>query len=348
VRAARQWLWRRLVGAKFGSGLLTELDRISGLADAGLTPDIARALLAATPPNGSVPALDALGTVGDKDKEDAGLAARIKSMPGFVFWDWDWWFQNTRKHGLYDVEDGGIPGALAQLRTTFQSWEAKAAEGAGLQAAAAVVAQAQQEQQAITLADRLEMKFGAEVIGAATERSQALRTHLEQHRDYYRYVLFQALPPSEQLQRLMEAAPQLRVGMFEPHVVASDGPNLAIPLSPLAETTLMSLVDNLADSLEKAAKDAEAAGDRIATDSIILPTPGVTVESWLGDCSACEDHLEQTRAASLREAVARARMAELEADRRAARLQAKDLSDFDPEVAPWLHLDVGQDPSGEA
>ncbi|GIF21563.1 hypothetical protein BJ973_004992 [Actinoplanes tereljensis] len=325
LSAAQRWLWKRLVGAKFGTGLTTELDRLAG---ASVTPEAARSLLSAVPPAGSAPALDGLGGVGDKDKEDAGLALRITSMPGYVFWDWGtFWYPNGKKEGIYDVEDGGIPGALAQLKTAFQNWEAKEAEGAGQQAAAAVVAAAGEEQTTTTIADKLEMKFGAEMIGSARERSQTLLTHLNQHRDYYRYVLFQALPPSEQLQRLMEGAPQLKIGMFEPHVVASDGPNLAIPLAPLAETTLMKVVTSLATEMEKATQEAEASGERIATDTVILPTPGISVESWRGDCEALEDHLVELRVAEARRAVAEARVAELEADRRAARIAAGDLDD---------------------
>jgi antitoxin (DNA-binding transcriptional repressor) of toxin-antitoxin stability system len=343
VKSAQRWLWRRLVAAKFGGGLLGELDRLAGMQAA--TPDIARSLLAAAPPNGSVPTLDGLGGLSDQEKEDAGLAARIKSMPGYVFWDWGpFWYPNCKRDGLYDVDDGGIAGALAQLRSTFQAWEAKESEGSGLQAAAAVVAQANAEQAATTLADRLEMKFGVEIVGAAMERSEALRAHLNQHREYYRYVLFQAMPPSEQLQRLMDVAPQLRVGMFEPHVVASDGPNLAIPLSPLAETTLRKVVTNLAEELEKAAKEAEAAGDRIKTDSVILPTPGVSVESWLGGCSGCEEHLEKLRAAEARASIAQARLTELEGDRRKAMLDAGDRSDPDPTAEPSLHVRFEQVP----
>ncbi|GAA2625811.1 hypothetical protein [Paractinoplanes durhamensis] len=325
LSSAQRWLWKRLVGAKFGTGLTTELDRLTG---ATISPEAARSLLSAVPPAGSAPALDSLGGLGDKDKEDAGLAGRITAMPGYVFWDWGtFWYPNGKKEGIYDVEDGGIPGALAQLKTAFQNWEAKEAEGSGQQAAAAVVAAASEEQTTTTIADKLEMKFGAEMIGSARERSQTLLTHLNQHRDYYRYVLFQALPPSEQLQRLMEGAPQLKIGMFEPHVVASDGPNLAIPLAPLAESTLMKVINSLATEMEKATREAEASGDRIATDTVILPTPGISVESWRGDCEALEDHLVELRKAEARRAVAEARSAELEADRRAARIAAEDYSD---------------------
>jgi hypothetical protein len=340
---AQRWLWRRLVAAKFGGGLLTELDGLG--AKTTLQPSDARSLIAAIPAPGSFPALDGLGGLSDQEKEDAGLAARIKSMPGYMFWDWGpFWYPNCKRDGLYDVEDGGLPGALAQLRTTFQAWETKETEGVGLQAAAAVVEQAKGEQAATTLADRLEMKFGVETVGAAMERSEALRAHLNLHRDYYRYVLFQAMPPSEQLQRLLDVAPQLRVGMFEPHVVASDGPNLAIPLSPLVQTTLMSLVTNLSDELEQAATEAEAAGEQIAVDSVIFPTPGVSVESWLGECSGCEEHLEKLRTADERVAEAEARVAELEGDRRSARLEADNYDDPSPTAPPELLVRLTQSP----
>src|SRR4029453_13393967 len=112
---------------------------------------------------------------------------------------------------------------------------------------------------------------------------------------------FQGMSTGAQIGRLMDLAPQPSIGMFEPHVVASDGPNLAVPLTPLAETTLATVVANLADILEQAAEDAEAAGSRIGVDDIILTTPGVSVESWLGKCSGCADHTEKLRAAEIRQ-----------------------------------------------
>jgi hypothetical protein len=100
----------------------------------------------------------------------------------------------------------------------------------------------------------------------------------------------------------------------------------------LAETTLAKVVKNLADVLEEAAKQAEAAGEKIAVDDVILTTPGISVESWLGQCSGCEDHTEKLRAAEARRAEADARQAELEADRYDARLKAKPPELDDPSV----------------
>ncbi len=339
VKAAQRWLWVRLVAAKFGTGIGAALADLAATPAPG--PDDARRVVAATPAQGGAPPLDGLGTLSEAEKDNAGLFARVAAKGG----PWWWWYPRVKDNGLYSVDDGGIPGLLTQLRTTFQAWEAKESEGAGLQAAAAAAAAAQNEQTATTIADKLELKFGSENIGAAMERSQALLVHLNAHLDYYRYVLFQAMPPSEQLQRLMDIAPQLKVGTFEPHVVASDGPNLAVPLTPLAETALAKLVQNLSEVLEKAAVEAGAAGDRIATDHAILTTPGLSVESWLGDCSGCEDHIEKTRAAELRLAVAAARQAELHADRLAARLAADppDLSDPSPERTPSVNVHVDDD-----
>ncbi|MGW2196785.1 hypothetical protein ACWCSH_31205 [Streptosporangium sp. NPDC001682] len=337
VEAANRWLFLRLIAFKFGDGLLTALSELSAVATPG--PDDARRLIAAMPPLGSFPALDGLGSLSEKEKEDAGLFGASAGALGGPWW---WWYPRLKDCHFYDVADGGIPGLLGQLRTKFQDWETKEAEGKGLEQAEAVVNRANNEQQKATIADRLEMKFGAETVGSARERQEALLAHLNEHREYYRFVLFQAMPPSEQLQRIMEMAPQLRVGMFEPHVVASDGPNLAIPLTPIAETTIAKVVTNLTKRMRLASDEALKAGKRIATDRVILTTPGVSVESWLGGCSGCEDHVEQLRTAQARTSVAEARIRELEADRRAAMLENGDRSDPDPPVTSALHVMVEQ------
>jgi hypothetical protein len=58
-------------------------------------------------------------------------------------------------------------------------------------------------------------------------------------------------------------------------------------------------------------------------NEMILPTPGVSVESWLGRCNGCDEHLSQLRAADARQAVAVSRRAELEAERLEARLEVR-------------------------
>jgi hypothetical protein len=350
VVAANRWLWRRLVSFKFGDGLLTALGELLSKGAPG--PDDARRVVASTPALGSFPSLDGLGGLSEKEKEDAGLYGKSaanrsdkKHDGGALEGPWWWWYPRLKDSGFYNVADGGIPGLLTALRTKLSDWETKEAEGAGLEQAQAAVDRAQNEQERTTIADRLEMKFGAETVGAAFERREALLAHLNQHCDYYRFVLFQSMPPSEQLQRITELAPQLKVGTFEPHVVASDGPNLAVPLTPLATTTIAKVVSNLSCSMEEATHEALVAADQIATDQVIMTTPGVSVESWLGDCGGCEEHLEKERSTQLRLSVAQARQSELHADRLAARLAAKppDLTDPSPPVAPAIAVHVDGD-----
>jgi hypothetical protein len=350
VTAVNRWLWRRLVAAKHGNGLLVALGELADLktvpavpASPGTPavpavpgPDDARRLLAAMPATTAFPTLDALGSLPESDKDAAGLFGAASAFGG----GWWWWYPQLKDRGCYRVSDEGVPGLLTQLRTVFRDWETKEAEGAGIERADAALQRAGDEQQKTTIADRLEMKYGAEAIGAASERQEALITHLNAHLNYYRFVLFQAMPPSEQLQALMATAPQLKVGMFEPHVVSSDGPNLALPLTPLAESTISKVVKNLSARMQKATEEALTADERTAVDRVILTTPGVSVESWLGSCSGCEPHVESMRAAELRREVADARHAELEADRLAARLAAKDYSNPTPAVPLPLHVAV--------
>ena len=49
----------------------------------------------------------------------------------------------------------------------------------------------------------------------------------------------------------------------------------------------------------------------------------MTVESWLGRCTACGDHEEAVRAVELRQAEAQARLMEVEASRQEKRLSRK-------------------------
>ena len=79
------------------------------------------------------------------------------------------------------------------------------------------------------------------------------------------------------------------------------------------------------------------AGEQIATDEVILPTPGVSVEPWLDGSSCCEHDIGKLREAAAPEAEAQARIVELEADRRVKMLDPDDTSDPDQDGAPRLH-----------
>jgi hypothetical protein len=138
--------------------------------------------------------------------------------------------------------------------------------------------------------------------------------HLREHWSYYRFALFQALPPSEQLDRLIVGSSYvLRAGMFEPRVVSAHGDQLAVPLNTSNYPGLEAFLLNMLGEV----KETEP-----STSTVLLPTPGMSIESRLGRCTGCEETIERTRAIELRRLAAVADQAEYEAARLKARLDA--------------------------
>ena len=70
-----------------------------------------------------------------------------------------------------------------------------------------------------------------------------------------------------------------------------------------------------------------AADGGIPPDTAILPTPGVSVSSRLGQCSACEEYIEKAREHELERMAALAEQEAWEATRRKSRVEAKDYDD---------------------
>ena len=317
----QRWMFVRLCQTKIAPAFVNAL---FALAD-DASPDLAdaRRFLDTLPGPGANPSLDTVNSLPDTDKEQAGLDAEIKSQPGYVAWDWGWWTGRCREEALYGMDDAGLSASARRLREAWQDYEAKAAEGEGIALGNQLAENAQSAQDEASYLDKLEMKYGVEVVAEAQERREALLGHLNDYPDHYRYVLFQALPPGEQLRRLMDVAPQLQVGMFEPHVVAVNGPYLAVPLTPVGESKLAKTLSTLRNLLQQASTEAAEAAEEMGENKLLLPTPGISVESRLGRCNGCEEHVQHLQAAEIRRARADVRLAELEADRRAARLKAK-------------------------
>jgi hypothetical protein len=316
---ARRWLYRLLVESRFPS-LASELAGLDAKPDAELTKDYkdyARQLVTILPAATGSPTLASLGDLSDSDKETIALAAAIKDEPYSHMkapWDWAWWSGRCREEGLYSPDDMGIPGRVQHLQEKWQALDALPAFDKAKQAGdqAKGLADARQDQQAAE--DVLEMKFPLEQIARARERSSALIAHLGDHWSYYRFALFQALPPSEQLERLLASSSGvLRAGMFEPRVVSAHGNDLAVPLNinnyPGLEAFLLNMLDEV--------KEIEP-----SDSTVLLPTPGMSIESRLGRCSGCEEFVERSRTIELRRLTAVADQAEQEAARLKARLEA--------------------------
>jgi hypothetical protein len=328
--SGQQWMFVQLCRAKIAPAFVNALFNLAGVEETQLNIQEAQRFVNALPGMDAHPSLNNLNDLSDADKEQAGLGRKIDSQPDYVFWNWAWWTGRCREEFLYRADDAGLAAKADTLRQAWLDYQAKASEGEGIEQMKQLTQGAEEKQQEASYLDKLEMKYGVEVVAGAKERSEALLAHLNDHLDYYRYVLFQALPPGEQLSSILEAAPNLRVGMFEPHVVATNGPYLAVPMSPLGEADLANTVSDLKQVLKTASDEANAASEAMADNEMILPTPGVSVESWLGECSGCEEFVEKRRENELRRGAAEAEIAELEAARRKARLDAKQLEDPDP------------------
>src|SRR4029079_15250447 len=87
----------------------------------------------------------------------------------------------------------------------------------------------------------------------------------------------------------------LEVGTFEPRVLAISGPELAVPLAPPPAGSLRTFIEGLRKNF---ATSFSGAAD--TPDYFIFPTPGLTINSRLGKCTACEDFIEDSRAIELR------------------------------------------------
>ncbi|WP_336922909.1 hypothetical protein [Aquipuribacter sp. SD81] len=337
-KKGQMWLWRRLVETRLGIGFINALAQMRDATASPLTPNHARALVDAVPTG--FPGMKDLHSLKDNEKEEGALAAEFHNRMGAP-WDWAWWSGEARKNGLYDPDDNGIAAACERLIKILRDYDAKEAEGGAVLAQQEMVNKANEAQAAANWVDKLEMKYGLDEIADAREREDALLAHLNGHADYYRYVLFQALPPGEQLSALAAAAPQLRVGFFEPRVVAHSGDLLAVPLSPTAKSELETLVKGISDTLKQAADEAIKIAEEIEADDVILPTPGLTVETSLGKCSAAEPHQVALNDLELQQLRAALALDEAEGGRRTNRLAAGDVSAFESPPTPLavdLHL----------
>jgi hypothetical protein len=357
-RQARRWMYTKLVDAKFPNfaSTLRSLaadkldadaeDKAAAAAEDKPTAtakivasrlETARRIAATIPAPTSAPTLASLNDLTDTDKESAGLASAIQSHMAAA-WDWAWWSGRCREEQLYTADDMGVAAAAKRLVDTQMALDATpSVVDTATKEGAAMVDAADQKQDQRAGEDTLEMKFALEDVARARERKNTLLSHLNEHLDYYRFVLFQALPPSEQLERLMSGSGgALRVGMFEPRVVSMHGPLLAVPLHSASEEVIAKFRMTIVASLSTI---------KTASSRLMLPTPGMSIESRLGRCSACEDFIESTREIELRRLSAAAKQTELEAARMEARLAAKQLSDPKPAAsALGVRIDNGVAP----
>ncbi|WP_189710710.1 hypothetical protein, partial [Streptomyces anandii] len=320
--AAQQWLFQQLC-SKYFPAVWSALARVPATATAA----DAELLVAVVPAQGSATTLSGLNDKSDRDKEQCGLGEKIGDLVGRFNWNWS--SGRTREENLYTADDGGLAGLLERLKVAYQAYLGKQVEGELAAEKEVVIAKANAQQDKLSTADKLAMAFPLDELAAAGEREEALLAHLNEHPDHYSFALFQGMSPAEQ-SRCIEVASQgaLKVGMFEPRVIAVNGAELAVPLAPQPAGGLRDFVEEL-----RAGFEAAFTGTADTPDELVFPTPGLTINTRLGQCSTSEEYVETSRRTELRRLAAEARAAELEADRRAARIQAGDYGDPDDDAA---------------
>jgi hypothetical protein len=171
----------------------------------------------------------------------------------------------------YVVDDAGLVATL----TTFRDLANEMADAAAADAAAKTMAQNQAT---------VQTDFPDKDIAEALESVDALVTHLNSYLNYYRAVIFKIMPWSDAFANLLS----LYSPLVAHQVVGFSDEDVALPLN----VDLDPRVKRLFDQLVTNNTDLMSMQDTL---SVVLPTPGVHLESRLGQCTACEDYVEQIR-----------------------------------------------------
>ena len=233
------------------------------------------------------------------------------------------------------MNDEGIGQLVDTLPRIYGAYLAKRKEGNAKKEITAAAEGASAEQDKLSTEDKLGMAFPLDELSSAYERAEALTAHLEAHKEHYCFAMFESLSPAEQNEWIeTQSGGKLKVGMFEPRVLAINGPDLAIPLAPPPAGELKTMLESLRKQFDEA-----FGGTKDKPDTFIFPTPGLTINSRMGKCSATEAFIDDSRKIELRRLAAEAAIAEHEAERRAARIKNDDLDDPEVESAP-LHVSV--------
>jgi hypothetical protein len=174
----------------------------------------------------------------------------------------------------------------------------------------------------------------------AKERAEVLERHLQEHAEHYSFALFLALPPQEQLDHIERSmagiASGFDPGFFQPRVVSQIGRLLLVPLNHEVIDKAKMLLDMFKDRIDVPTE----------TDTVLLPSPGLTIDARLGRCSACEDFIEDSRRLDIELRQAQVRQAVAEADRLEKRVSVAQLDDPKPQV-PRLQLELEQHTAGK-
>jgi hypothetical protein len=181
----------------------------------------------------------------------------------------------------------------------------------------------------------VENDFPMRDYALAEERAEVLERHLQEHAGHYSFALFLALPPQEQLDHIERAMASIATGFepgfFQPRVVSQIGSLLLVPLNHEVIDKAQLLLDVMKQRVDVPPQE----------DTMLLPSPGLTIDARLGRCSACEDFIEESRRLDLELRQAEVRQAKAEAERLEKRVIAAQLDDPKTQV-PRVAVELPQ------
>jgi hypothetical protein len=234
-------------------------------------------------------------------------------------------------HAAFD--DAGLDGAMSEARAVLEGYNsAKAAK-----AASDVTKSKDTTAQEVAAPPP---PYDAKTLAEARVRQDELLAHLSKHQCYYRQAVWARLGRDDRLVLLRLFDDVARNA--EPEIVGFLGDKCAFPLRHDQHP-------EIAKWLKKNILDNKALKKEVEPVVVTLPTPGVTQNSRLGQCSTCEDFIEAHRALDLEqkraevdEANERAKQEKLETQRYQARLDHHPhalLDDPDPtHNEPVVHV----------
>jgi hypothetical protein len=221
------------------------------------------------------------------------------------------------KFNLRIMDDFGLVNAFPAFEDAYQAW---------IDAQASMLKQSEDFATALnTLAnernDQIRNAYPLTAVSEAREREQALLLHLGEYNNYYSFALYQSQLTSGAAK--LPAVVAQSQGLISPNAMSMVEGKLAFPVN-LDDPTIATspaLTQALRDFLNTQIRNNTELDDGPAPMTVSLPTPGITLETRLGSCNACEDFIAESRAIDLRQRRAAARQAEAEADRLEQRLE---------------------------
>jgi hypothetical protein len=228
------------------------------------------------------------------------IAWSIYAPPGMFAWSpGDEWLK---------VDDAGLHSALDTFGKSYASWDQARKLDAGAKAAGRA---------------HMGTSYSVKEVAEALEQVEALITHLNEYKTYYRGALLRLMPLDDGLMNRISAFGNI----VERRVLGEYRGRVVVPIRADMDPRTKPLFEQLVSGNELLYEIADGF-------PITMPTPGLHIETRLGTCDACEEYIDQIRRLDLRAKDAeidlkRETLAQqkLETARMEHRIKAKDYAD---------------------